>query len=305
MISFRTNTKDRYQGVYEVLQDSGELGDLASLIRDRQVLIKPNLTSVTRQLASTHIDAVRAVLDVVSEFNPRSVIVGEASGQDTSRGFDNFGYKTVERDYGIKLVDLNHDNWEPASIYDEKGEEDRVRIAKTALISDCRISLALPKTHDTVIVTLTLKNMVMGSIVGNDKQKFHRGYRAINLNLALLGKLLMPHIGVIDGFEGMEGDGPVDGDPVPHRIALAGTDPVTLDAVTADLIGFPPQEIGYLVHAKRLGLGEIDLTKVELGGDSGEISAARRRYRPHRTYQAQKGWKLEGTRLEELLIAHS
>jgi len=146
----------------------------------------------------------------------------------------------------------------------------------------------------------------VGSIVGDDKYwKMHRGYKAINLNLALLGRLLRPHLGVIDGFVGMEGDGPIAGDPVPHRIALASTDPIALDALTADLMGFPPQEIGYLVHAARLGLGELNLEKIELVGDREKLARARRRYRPHRSYQRQKGWGLEGTKLEEKLKAVS
>ena len=102
---------------------------------------------------------------------------------------------------------------------------------------------------------------------------------------------------MIDGYVGMEGDGPTQGDPVDHRMALAGTDPVAVDAACAYLMGFSPEEIGYLQHAARLGLGTADLEKIEVIGSPLEI--ARRRYRPHRTYRKQLHWQPS----EELLAA--
>ncbi len=43
---------------------------------------------------------------------------------------------------------------------------------------------------------------------------------------------------VVDGMIGMEGSGPMQGDPKPCGIYLAGTDPITVDAVAATMMGF-------------------------------------------------------------------
>ena len=63
-----------------------------SFNRKRRVLIKPNLVSTSRQLASTHVDAVKAVLDFLIEFNPSEVVIAEGSAGDTSSAYSNFGY---------------------------------------------------------------------------------------------------------------------------------------------------------------------------------------------------------------------
>ncbi len=81
-------------------------------------------------------------------------------------------------------------------------------------------------------------------------------------------------------------------------MALAGLDPLAVDAICAHLMGFDPWEIGYLVHAARLGLGEIDLKRIEVVGAA--LAGARKSYRPHRTHREQLNWSLS-PELEELL----
>ncbi|HYW47476.1 MAG TPA: DUF362 domain-containing protein [Bryobacteraceae bacterium] len=44
-------------------------------------------------------------------------------------------------------------------------------------------------------------------------------------------------VGIVDGFEGMEGNGPASGTPVPHRIALASTDFLAVDRVGLECMG--------------------------------------------------------------------
>jgi len=53
----------------------------------------------------------------------------------------------------------------------------------------------------------------------SDKRKFHVGIRAGNYNMYLGAQMMKPNwgVGLIDGFEGMEGNGPVSG--TPYRIA--------------------------------------------------------------------------------------
>ncbi|HTY61890.1 MAG TPA: DUF362 domain-containing protein [Acidobacteriota bacterium] len=89
------------------------------------------------------------------------------------------------------------------------------------------------KTHDMVVATFSLKNVVVGSAIKepapapgvmgiSDKPIIHGGgVLGINYNLAALAPRLHPHLAVIDSFEGMEGDGPISGTPVDHRVCVA------------------------------------------------------------------------------------
>ena len=57
--------------------------------------------------------------------------------------------------------------------------------------------------------------------------------RWINVNGCQIVWRLNWGASVIDGFEGMEGNGPKSGTPVASRIALASTDYVAVDRVAA------------------------------------------------------------------------
>lgn len=280
-------TEGHRQGVEAALRLLSDQRDVGGLLRGEQVLVKPNCVSSTRGLAATHAEALEAVFEFLSRYDPKRIILGEGSAEDTLAAFRNFGYLELAERYGAEILDLNRDRAVPFTVYDASGRPREVPVARTALES-VRVSVALPKTHDTVIVTCTLKNLAVGAIQRPHKWDIHQRHPAINLNIALLSRALCPHLAVVDGHVGMEGDGPVSGTPVEHRIALAGTDPVAVDAVAAYLMGFEPGKIGYLVHAAKLGLGTVDLTEIQVMGADAET--ARRNYRPHRTYSSQLHW---------------
>jgi uncharacterized protein (DUF362 family) len=65
----------------------------------------------------------------------------------------------------------------------------------------------------------------------------------------------------------MEGEGPIRGTPVDHGVALAGTDVCAVDAIGAQLMGIPVENIGYLTYCGNAGLGVTDLAKIDILGD--------------------------------------
>lgn len=59
---------------------------------------------------------------------------------------------------------------------------------------------------------MKLPNPNIGRRGGSDKPILHGGgAHGININLAMLSPMLHPSLSVIDGFEGMEGNGPIYG----------------------------------------------------------------------------------------------
>ena len=117
------------------------------------------------------------------------------------------------------------------------------------------ISLSRLKTHNRVIMTAGVKNMVMGAplVLSNDrasgrhyKSRMHSGgERFLHFNMFLVGQRVRPDFTIIDGVEGMEGNGPADGTPVNHRIALAGEDVLAVDSICTRLMG-SHSDVGYL-----------------------------------------------------------
>jgi len=91
------------------------------------------------------------------------------------------------------------------------------------------------------------------------KRKLRQGYPVHTLDLYLLAKAYPPQLGIIDGYLGMDGDGPVTGDPVEWGVAIASTDPVAADCLAAQLMGLHITDIGYLWYLQEKGLGVCDV----------------------------------------------
>ena len=274
-------------------------GDVEESIRGKKrIVIKPNLVSPNNPFCATHVDTVKAVIDFLQKLSSGRITVAEGSSTNTRTAFKNYGYSAITKDYGIELVDLNEDESVEAKVYDRNFREVTIHLAKTMVNADYRVSLAIPKTHDCLIVTLSLKNMVVGS-AQQDKNTLHQGYPAMNLNMYQVIKRIPPSLAVIDGWVGMEGNGPVDGTPVEMGLALASTDFVAADAIGASLMGFDPSEVGYMTYA-RGRLGEGDLSKIRVVGE--EPSRLRKKFRPHRDYAEQKRWQVPPQTLSRLLV---
>jgi uncharacterized protein (DUF362 family) len=74
-----------------------------------------------------------------------------------------------------------------------------------------------------------------------------------------------PVVTVVDGIVGMEGDGPLFGDPIAHGLLAVGADPVAVDATCCRLMGISPTEVDHLMLADWAGIGQV--SKIELRGD--------------------------------------
>jgi len=102
-----------------------------------------------------------------------------------------------------------------------------------------------------------------------------------------------PHLAVIDGWQGMEGDGPGNGDAVDWRVALAGSDPLAVDVFTTHLMGLDPEQVGYLQYCRRMGLGMGEVGQIEVVGNVAPAEV-RRSFAPSPTHERQLDWRLDG-----------
>ena len=303
----------------ELIDDQISLGE--------RILVKPNMVSVTKPLSGTHAEALDGVLNFIRQRTDREIVVAEGSAYaDSMKGFETYGLAEVAKRYGARLVDLNRDQWVEVKVVDRDLQPITLRFARTVAESDCRISLTPMKTHDAVIVTLSLKNLVMGSLISqgvanldklshrlshwvrprdalyprgmgwvvkyilrSDKVTMHQTYPTLNYNLFLIAKAYPVHLAILDGFTAMEGPGPTQGKPVELRLAVASTDFVAADSIGTRIMGFDPMEVGYLHHAMADGLGEGSLGRIRILGE--RLEDCIRPFEPHPSYLRQREWK--------------
>ncbi|MCX5643474.1 MAG: DUF362 domain-containing protein [Phycisphaerae bacterium] len=93
---------------------------------------------------------------------------------------------------------------------------------------------------------------------------------------------------MIDGYEGMEGDGPNDGTSVPSRIAIASTDYVAADRVGIEAMGINAAYVGYLGFCAQSGLGQNDLSKIDIRGV--KLADVAKKYRLHPDMERELKW---------------
>jgi len=82
-----------------------------------------------------------------------------------------------------------------------------------------------------------------------------------------LSRQLHPHLSLIDGFEGMEGNGPNSGTPVDHRVCVVSPDWLAADRVAIELMGIDFARVGYLNFCAQTGFGTADLKQIEIIGE--------------------------------------
>jgi len=281
-------------------------------IRGKRVVIKPNCVWDGNPLCATHPDAIRGALDFLRPMYKGQVVIAEstASPKGTRFCFDEYKYLPIEREFNAKLVDLNEDSWSIMWIQNNKLLPNGIKIINTFLDpKNYIISLARMKTHDCVVGTLAFKNILMAAPLNvmkghpqfvknqHEKAKMHegageRGVKGINYNMFTLAQRIRPDFSIIDGFEGMEGNGPTRGAPVDHRIVLAGPDVVSVDRIGLELMGIDYADVGYLQWCSAAGIGQGDRDNIQILGPNPSDYA--KKYRLADNIDWQLKWKQEG-----------
>ncbi len=280
--------ENRYQTVFKALDlIKKDINDALCQLDPKKdyILVKPSCVVASTKGCATNVETLKAVLEFICSLWTGKIIVAEGSAETTMEAFKNYGYLNLKPEFPqMEFLDLNYADSIFVDILDANLERQKIRIANTVVQAPFRISVSPPKTHDSVIVTLSIKNMAVGSILGEDKSLIHQGPRAINRTLAELDKYTRPHLAILDGWQSMEGNGPVGGHLLDTHFAVASLNALAADVLTTELMGFNPLQIGYLnlLGAQKLA-GLIKVT----GQDPTPFHF---HFKPHRTYLEQINW---------------
>jgi uncharacterized protein (DUF362 family) len=309
-----TAGSDHIDIIYQGLQRFKK--QIAAAIGNRPVLIKPNNVIGTPNnghgdvlLSDTPVNSLEAILEFLKSIGKTDVVIGETCATDpTMVAFDNCGYFNLARKYPVRFMDLSTEGYEVVAVYAPAGTRN-LRISKVLASPDYFvISATKIKTHNYVVATLSLKNVVMGAPIvdpgvyrniancANDKQGMHNGWsdaQYLNDNVHLLAPRLAPDLAVIDGYTAMEGDGPCWGTPVAHHVAIVGMDWLAADRVGVELMNINPLDLAYLSYCAQTGLGQYDFSKIEVLGES--VSSLKRTYTLHSGISPYLGTKLRST----------
>jgi uncharacterized protein (DUF362 family) len=234
-----------------LLNGFSELGVTSNLLKGKNVLLKPNLVepSVHAPHINTHPNVIRAAAYAIRTLGAASVIVAEGAGhrRDGLMVLEESGLAEVLYEDQITFVDLNNSDVVKIKNTGGKSKLNELFLPREIIEADVIVSMAKMKTHHWVGATLSMKNLfgiMPGCVYGWPKNVLH--WAGIHETIYDINATVRPHFSIIDGIVGMEGDGPIMGEPVNSNVIIMGRDPAAVDATSARVMGINPQKIGYL-----------------------------------------------------------
>jgi uncharacterized protein (DUF362 family) len=205
--------------------------------------------------ATTDPIVVEAIILKLKEMPVKIYAVeSDASITNADKAFEATGMKEMCIRNGVEWLNLRHVK-EKVKLKIPDGETLKDITVPQLVTESAVISAAKLKTHTATTVTLGMKNM-FGMLPDKFKMKYHA--RGISGVIVDINSVLKPTLTVVDAFVGMEGHGPVDGDPVKMDLIIAGTDPVATDATCAKIMGLDPTQIKHIRRAAEKGIGKMD-----------------------------------------------
>ena len=283
---------DRRKTVYQALMAIDDQ-IRPKLKAKKRILIKANDVGGGRNpLACTHPDALRGMLDYLAPRFKGPITIGEVLGGG-GNVYDSLDYPKVAKEYkSVDLVDFTQEGkFVMRPMLDQDAHMIPVHLAARFFDPDAFIiGAAMLKSHNYAVVTGSVKNMVLGAPARTDKVLYHAGFHLCHYNMVVTAQAMQPYWGlaVIDGHEGMEGNGPVMGTPVASKLAIASTDFIAADRVAVECMGVDPNWVGYLRYCAQVGLGNYDMAKIDIRGP--QIASVQKKYRMNADVERQLAW---------------
>jgi len=281
-----------YQGALAVLKPlQPELQQKISKLSE--IIVKVNFVSVDDELATTPFEAVRGFVDFVKLFYQGKIIIAEeAAIGDTEEGFAQYGFADLaKKEKQVEIFDSAQNESEKV-VLPYPGGQVKLSLAKIYTQSPFIISICRAKTHDTVVVTLSIKNLLVGAIqqkILSRRGSIHQG-NGIHWIMTEIAKHTYPDMALIDSVVGMEGNGPVSGTAKKAGWLVASLDALVADSLAANLMGFKTEDIGYFNLLKQADFGQLyPQDKIEILGVNPEKLVTP--FKPHATFESQRHWQ--------------
>ena len=233
-----------------------------------KILIKPNLVSnnTPEQHSITHY----TLIDFLCRYflkNNCKITIGESSAfynkGYTSRAYKSSGIYNIAKKYSVPLVAFEDEKVVPV---EKKNLKFLSELYIPKIINEFDLIVDVPKikTHDLMRFTGALKNLY-GIVPGGYKQILHTKTHNINemaeVILDLYENLKPPILSVADAIIGLDGGPSALGKPKKIGYILSSMNPIALDVIACQIIGYSPEDIPMITLAEKRDLIKIKKVK--------------------------------------------
>jgi len=252
------------------------LGGLDKFIKNGdRVLIKPNVVVPEPPWTGVNTDprVLEALIELIKGNNPKRIMVGEHVRWHGPRVFEVSGVGEAVHRAGGEIIIFDDMAHVPVDNTLAKVEP-VLNVPEIYFESDVLINVPKMKTHLDTLISLSLKN-IMGMVPSDpDCLAMHQH---LYDSIVDLNRFFRPKLNIVDGIIAHEGQGPMFGAPVTDmNVLVAGTDAVSVDAVSSSVMGIDPLEAPTTRLAVCHGLGKGDLSNISIKGR--QINEVRRHF---------------------------
>ncbi len=228
-----------------------------------KVVVKPNvLTGRPPEYATTTSpELMTAVIKMCWEAGAKEVVVFDSPTSSARAAFEVSGLAQAVSDADGKLIYLSSRDFEAVDMPEGKVLT-KWSFVTEALTADTLINLALPKQHSVSGATMTMKNLM--GIMGGRRGTVHGGF---SQKIVDVNTVVKPTLAILDAYRVLFRNGPTGGsldDVRLDKTLVAGTNQVSIDAYGTTFFDKKPTDYAWLVEANKRGMGEIDLTKLNV-----------------------------------------
>jgi len=245
------------------------LGGIAAFVKEGdRVVVKPNMAwdRTPDQAANTHPVVIKTIVQQCLEAGAKRVLVFDRTCNDARRSYAKSGIQAAVEainDSRAQCIFPDDNKYIPITIEKAKSIKE-FKFYKDALETDCDcyINVPIAKHHCLAKLTIGLKN-IMG-VIGGNRGEIHKD---MDQRIADLNLVVRPKLTIVDATRILLRNGPTGGNIADVKVLntlIASADPIAADAFATTLFGMKPSDLGSTVAGAKLGLGEMDLSKVHI-----------------------------------------
>ena len=243
-----------------------------------RVFIKPNIVFWTVEANFPKYGVIttsRMVEDMVillKEYGIEDIVIGEGTvlrppqaTDQQEHAFDTLGYTALQKRYGVKLLNI----WKRPFKKVDLGAGVILRFNVDILESDFVVDLPVLKTHSMTVVSLGIKNL-KGMIDIPSRKKCHSTgpQKDLHFMVSRLANRMPSMLTLLDGIYTSERGPNIDGTMHRSNLLVASADVLSADMVGAAVLGHSPAEVPHLAHAARNRKRPLDLSDIDIAGES-------------------------------------
>ncbi len=241
------------------------LGGMGAYVKPGQtVVVKPNIgwDTVPERAGNSNPELIGHIVAKCYEAGAKTVSVFDNTCDEWKNCYANSGIgPEVEKNGGIMVPGNSESYYREVNIPLGKTLK-TAKVHELILDSDVFINVPVLKNHGSAKLTIAMKNM-MGVVW--DRRFWHRN--DLHQCIADYTTFRNPDLNIIDAYRVMKRNGP-RGVSVEDVIRLdsmiIGRDIVAVDAAATLLFGMEPAEIPYITIADEMGIGTMDLSKLNI-----------------------------------------